>query len=340
MSSKSEVLIAGASGGSHIGASLWRAAQRVGIRTLLCDTNMAWPRHTIRQKFLWHYGGRRPLRMRLFEKLLLEKAAEFRPECIITTGMAPLTGSTIRLLRRMGSRCVNFSTDDPFNPRGRGEWFLKALPQYDVVFTPRRANEDELRARGCRKVVYLPFGYDDHLFHPIDDAMPDANSDLMFAGVGDEDRVPIIAAAISGGLRVRLYGINWDRFEPTRGITRGQADIPTLRRAISSCRIALCLVRRSNRDGHSMRTFEVPAVGACMVVEDTAEHRDIFGEEDERVCYFRDPEEMVSKAKRLLQDVPSRERLKRECHDWITGGHNTYADRLKTMLATLAENTE
>ena len=44
-------------------------------------------------------------------------------------------------------------------------------------------------------------------------------------------------------------------------VVRGQLPIAELPKGISGARIALCLVRRSNRDGHCMRTFEVPAAG-------------------------------------------------------------------------------
>ena len=49
-----------------------------------------------------------------------------------------------------------------------------------------------------------------------------------------------------------------------------------------------------------MRTFEVPAIGACMLTEDTEEHREIFGKEGDAVLYFRTMNEMVSQLRFLL----------------------------------------
>jgi len=333
MKSGLRLLIVGSSGSSHVGASLLRAADRMGIEAQLCDTGSAWRHGTFRQKLLWHVGGRRPVALQRFSRTILDTTSRFQPDIIVTTGAAPVLAVAILRCRDKGIKCINFSTDDPFNLRQRAPWFLQALREYDVVFTPRVANEEELRLHGCRRVEYLPFGYDETLFFPEPNVGADETSDLFFAGTADRDRLPYIRAAIDAGFQVRLHGIYWDRFPETRAISRGQADIPTLRRATTGCRVALCLVRHENRDGHSMRTFEVPAVGACMVVEDTVEHRQIFGEDGDRVVYFKTAGEMVERVQTLLANEILRKALKENVHLHITKSANTYADRLGTMIS-------
>ena len=112
-----------------------------------------------------------------------------------------------------------------------------------------------------------------------------------------------------------------------------EADPAMLRRAIGAAKIALCLVRRANRDGHSMRTFEVPAVGACPLLEDTEEHRELFGEEGQAAIYFSTIHEMVAKAKWLLEHDTERQQITDAAHRLITGGQHTYKDRLCQMLS-------
>ena len=53
-----------------------------------------------------------------------------------------------------------------------------------------------------------------------------------------------------------------------------------------AAKVNLCLVRRAKRDGHVMRSFEIAAVGGCMLAQDTDEHREIFGPEGEAVRLF------------------------------------------------------
>jgi hypothetical protein len=240
----------------------------MGLEAELCDIGLAWRYERLSHKLFWHFLGKRPVALNRFGDLVLEKCRSFRPQVMVTTGMAPLSERVLAKCRNLGVRCVNFSTDDPFNPTMRASWFLRALPFYDTVFTPRMSNLEELRSHGCKDVRYLMFGYDQDVFFPEVPAEAES-SDLFFAGNAEAERAEYIAAALRSKLKVRLHGSSWNKYAGCRGVSRGQANVSELRRGIASCRIALCLVRHDNRDGHSMRTFEIPAVGACMIVEDT-----------------------------------------------------------------------
>lgn len=332
MKKKRSLLIVGADGSSHIGGSLLRGARHLGHKAELADISSAWRPRTVAQKLFW-YWDRRPIALGQFSKSIVEKCAEIHPDVLIATGAAPVAAQALEQCRKLGVKLVNFSTDDPLNPRQRGRWFLNALGCYDIIFTPRYSNIDQLRQAGARSVEYLPFGYDPHLFYPPGNTGEIDRSDLFFAGMADDDRWPYLKAAINAGFDVRLHGIRWDRYPNTRKAARGHADLATLRAGIAGCRVALCLVRHENRDGHSMRSFEVPAVGACMVVENTAEHRAIFGNEGERVVYFSSPAEMVERTRELLNDALTRCRLRDGVHTHITTGKHTYTDRLHMMLS-------
>jgi hypothetical protein len=314
---------------------LVRAAPSLRLEAEICNAQNAWHHGSVSQKFLWRFCGRRPIALEKFSQGVVEKCRLFQPEIMLTTGMAPVTEAALAQSRKLGVRCINFSTDDPFNPQMHSPWFLRALRQYDSVFSPRTANQQELRLHGCRRVEYLPFGYDETLFFSEPNVAAEETSDLFFAGTGDRDRLLCIRAALDAGFCVRLHGNYWRRYRATRRIARGQADISTLRKGIASCKVALCLVRHENRDGHSMRSFEVPAVGACMVVEDTLEHRQIFGEDGGRVVYFKTAGEMVERVRMLLANEILRKTLRDNVHIHITKGANTYADRLRTMINAL-----
>ncbi len=327
------LLIVGASGSSHIGASFFRAAQKLGGSVRLVDTSLAWRHGKLLQKVFWHFFDRRPLRLKGFGERVVQVCEEFRPNLLLTTGMSPLSAAVLRACGGLGVCRANFSTDDPFGKSGGASWFLKSLREYDLILNPRHANMDDFRSHGCSWVQYLPFGYDAELFFPPSEPVAkEMESDLFFAGAADAGRVPYIAAAAAAGFRLRLHGINWDRYPSTRGLSQGQADIPLLRTAIKACKVALIVVRHENRDGHAMRSFEVPAVGAALVVEDTADHRQIFGAEGDAVQYFANPGQMVAATQRLLADPELRTRLAAIAHARIVSGKNTYADRLRSLI--------
>jgi spore maturation protein CgeB len=334
---KKKLLLIGPSGGTHLAGSLLQASQVFSdhLTAQLTDTQIAYEAPKWYRYVNWHLLGKRPPRLKFFNYRVTQTCTEFQPDYLIATGLSPLQSQTLQEIRELGIRTINFLTDDPWNPAHRAKWFLNALPHYNTVFSPRRVIMDELSQIGCQDVRYLPFAYDPHLFYPISPTAEECkvhSSDVMFAGGGDRDRVPYISALIDAGMNLGLYGGYWERYAETKLHNRGIADIATMRLAIHSTKIALCLVRKGNRDGHVMRTFEVPAVGACMLTEDTPDHREIFGKEGEAVVYFQTITEMVEKARWLLDRPDERQRLSLAAHKRIVEGHHTYSDRLTSIL--------
>ncbi len=85
-------------------------------------------------------------------------------------------------------------------------------------------------------------------------------------------------------------------------------------------------------NGHTMRSYEVPAMQAVILAESTDDHKDMFGEEG--ALYFRDIPEMISKAKWLVAHEAEARQMAARAHARITRAANTYRDRLVTILAT------
>jgi spore maturation protein CgeB len=332
----STLLIIGNKAGTNVGGSLLRGAQALGFDGHLIETYTAMDAPISVRRFNWWFRGHRPTWLGEFSKQVVKNVLEIRPSCLLATGIAPIQRKALEEIGQLGVVRINYLTDDPWNPSHRASWFLKALPEYDYIFSTRRANLADLTDLGCAKVSYLPFGYDESLFYPerssTQEERAQLRSEIVFAGGADRDRIPYIAELAKAGFKVALYGDYWDRYPETRRLLRGYADPQILRKAIGATKVALCLVRRANRDGNSMRTFEVPAIGACMLLEDTAEHREIFGAEKEAVAYFRSIDEMINKLRWLLDHDVERIRLARAAHQLIVNGRHTYKDRLATML--------
>ena len=331
------LLVIGNSDPIHIGAHLRSAAESLELNVSLCNISEAFAGPACLAKLNWWFAGHRPVRLRNFSEQVVQACNQFKPRWLLATGLAPIEAWALEEAARLNVRCLNYLTDDPWNPAHRAPWFMKALPLYDHVFSPRQANLEELEKTGCPRVSYLPFAFSPELHFPEPPITREEqlyfSRDVVFVGGGDQDRVPDIAALIRAGFKVALHGGYWDRYAETKNHTRGHADAETLRKAIGGAKVALCLVRRANRDGSSMRTFELPAMGACMLVEDTDEHRNIFGAEKEAVVYFGSIEEMIEKLRWLLEHDEERRQLARAAHDLIVCRPNTYQNRLITMLS-------
>jgi spore maturation protein CgeB len=321
---------------THVGGHLLDAAHELGITTAVCDINEAWTGPGILRRLSWWLRDRKPPRFRSFNRFVQEQCRQFRPSCLLVTGLAPLARHTLEIAGALGPYRVNYLTDDPWNPSHRCKWFLDSLPAFDAIYSPRRANLDDLKKAGGRHIHYLPFAYAPKAHFP---AAPLAanerrllESDVLFVGTADHDRLPFIEALLSAGLRVALYGMYWDKHITTRESSRGLVGPELLRKAIACAGVCLCLVRRANRDGHVMRSFEAPASRSAMLVEDTQEHRELFGENGEAVIYFKSISEMVFGAKRICADEPLRQRLAENAFHAITSRPNTYQDRLADIL--------
>jgi spore maturation protein CgeB len=282
---------------------------------------------------MWHWGGRRPYRLPSFADRLLRELVAGLPRQLIALGHAPITAEVVRALRDMGVRCIAYSTDDPWNPVHRAPWNLEALPLYDIVFSPRRSNIDDFKRLGCVDVRYLPFAYDERLFAPpVDPAPVVPPNTVLFVGGADRDRAEFFNAFLAHGPRPTLVGGYWERYAQMRPLSIGHKTAAELRKWTAGAAVNLCLVRRANRDGHVMRSFEIPACGGFMIAEDTSEHRDIFGPEGECVLYFSGPRDAAEKVCRALADPADRARMARAAHHRIVGRGHTYRDRLRQML--------
>ncbi|MBW4646740.1 MAG: glycosyltransferase [Goleter apudmare HA4340-LM2] len=330
------ILIVGCLGGTHVGGAFVKAAKYLNLNPSFLDSQLAYASPRWLQRINWHLRGKYPSQLKNFSQKVIQTCQTTKPDLLLATGIAPINQQALLQIGRMGIKTTNFLTDDPWNPAHYAPWFLQALPHYDVVFSPRRANIDQLIQVSGFQVHYLPFGFDPELFYspvPIKPEQLDYSCDVIFAGGADSDRVDYISALIESGIDVKLYGGYWEQYPQTKAYACGIADIATLRQAIASAKIALCLVRKANRDGNCMRTFEVPAIGACMLTEDTEEHREIFGAEGKAVIYFKTIPEMLEKAQCLLNHDTERQRLADNAHTLITQGKHTYKDRLEKILS-------
>lgn len=327
------MIIVGSTAHHHIGHHLFQAAERMELNVKIIDMRLALQGHSLFRRISWHLFDHRPLNIRKFSNFVFDVCEEFEPHYILTTGTLPMTNS---VLQRIGKavNLLNYMTDDPWNPSRRSERLFENLSFYHLVLTPRRSNINDLKELGC-VVEYVKFGYEPDIH--FSEAPPEHLSDkfecdVMFYGGADKDRLPMAKAMIEAGFNVHLYGGYWNRDRTTRPFHRGTALGADLRWAVSGAKVCLCPVRRMNRDGHVMRTFEVPAMGGCMLAEDTEEHREIFGEEGKNVLYFRDDGDMIDKIRILLNDETLRLTLAKQAHHHITTGPNTYYDRLVEML--------
>ncbi len=334
------LLLVGNSETFHVGYHIACAARSLGWTCTVQDSRTAY-RSKLWQKILWRID-RIPVRIAGFEKEVLNAARQFKPDLVLTTGIAPLRRTALEELAGLSCGVANFSTDDPWNRQHRCRWFLNALPSYDFVFTPRHANISEFQSRCTRKktsVSQLHFGYNPEVHFVEPNLEPGRNCDVLIVGGADSDRIPYAASLTAVGLQVTAYGGYWQQTGISGLKAAGHADVTELRKATRSAKTNLILVRRANRDGHVMRTFEAWASGGCLLVEDTQDHRAIFGAEGEKALYFKTSAEAAQKAGFLTSNPSQRKKLLDNLNNESSLAMHTYAERLRAVERSILNNS-
>ncbi|MFM8314074.1 MAG: glycosyltransferase, partial [Deltaproteobacteria bacterium] len=317
----------------HLGFHFKQAASQLQIPCHYLSILEAQSRISVFNQVSWRWD-KTYFHQRRFQNFILKSFEKSYSKALIVSGTAPVTVKTLQSLKSMGVKTVNFVSDDPWNNKHQSNWFLSALSEYTLLATPRKSNLEELKQHTDAKVIYLPFAYNpkSHFESPSlsESDYEQFKCDLMFFGGADEDRLPYIRRLIQAGINLKLYGGYWDRYPDTRPFAMGIVSPDLIRTAVKASKVILNIVRKANRDGHVMRSFEVPAMGGCMLTEETQEHLEIFGRNT--VPFFKDESDIVQKLKLLLESPSLRNHYATQAQKLITLGKNTYADRLKTML--------
>jgi spore maturation protein CgeB len=256
---------------------------------------------------------------------------------IVTNGWE-LRAKTVAAMRRSlahrGGGIACFLCDDPFNPVHRDKSWLDALLEYTVVVSTKRQVIEDLKALGCGNVKYARFGYHPPIHRPVNSSdFGFRPVDVSFAGNADADRLPVLGGLAEGApeLALSLFGNGWREHLALRHIALPQVVGLEYSAAMRAGTVCPCLVRRANRDGHVMRSFELPAMGAFMLAERTEEHLEIF-DEGVHCDYWGSVDELVEKCRWYAKRPQEAASLARAAHELIRSAPNTYGDRALEVI--------
>ena len=325
-----KLLIVGNPQQEHVGAHFLSAAHSLGWAARIMDLRDAWSRGgKWIKRFHYHLLKKRPTAFNTFSKNVVDECHNFVPDILLSTGIAPISASALEKIGKLGVKRTAFLTDDPWNPKNGAGFFWKSLKQYDAIFNPRLANMDQLQTLGCSVLSYLPFAYnpDIHFYEPPEtrDEVAKAGCDVAIVGGADKDRFPLARAVLNAGLSLKLYGGYWDKEADLKSCWHGFVYGRDLRMAVAGAKVNLVMGRKTNRDGHAMRSLEVPAMRGCVLAENSKEHRALYGDND--VQYYGNIEEMVEKASALIKKNQSKQMARILNIHVVNNGH-TYKDRL------------
>ncbi len=321
------------------GRALAQAFRRLGHSVLDIDEEdyVSWRWHGTLSKTMRRLA--RPILINDYNNAVLQQASSSAYDFILVFKGNSLKPETIRRLKEHGKPLFNFYPDVSF--KDHGAEIPQALRWYDCVFTTKvyhgRRETEEFQIRDLRCVRH---GFDPEVHRPIC-ASPEVSDryacDVSFVGCWSPEKEEKLLFLLQRlpSCNVKVFGLGWkyssDEFKKRIGSNLRPGvfgDELSLVYCSSKINLGLLSCSRSDvelRDQTTARSFQIPAAGAFMLHEDTAEVRTLF-EDGQEVLLFRTNEEMVEKIELALSDRSMREsickrgyeRCHREPYDYST----------------------
>ena len=209
----------------------------------------------------------------------------------------------------------------------------RELSPYGRVFVSDQGYEEGLVAAVGKKHMrgVLPFAFSPDIHAPC--ASSGRNRDICFIGNRDEKRDRQLQALLQAGFRCTIVGNYFLRhplfwkypisFHPS--IANEKMGLIYARH-----RISLNIHAKVVRKGTNMRTFECAGYEIPQLVE-YCEGIEEYFEPEREIAVYKDPEEMIQKAKEILGDSDRAQSMARKARERALSEH-TYQHRVQTML--------
>jgi glycosyltransferase involved in cell wall biosynthesis len=260
-----------------------------------------------------------PALVREYTRELVKAAREMQPHLFFVFKGRYVAPRAVEEIRKLGAVAINFYPDVSF--MAHGSYLPKALPRYDWVFQTKTFGIADLkRTLGVSRSSFLPPSFDPEVHFPAPltaEERARLAADVCFIGTWSPKKERLLAAVARGvpQARLRVWGSRWDEAAPIVSAAAEGRHILGLEyaKAIVASKINLGLlseVRKGASSGDliTARTFQIPATGAFMLHERTAELAQYFTEGEECACFGSD-EELTDKVAYYLKHEDERRRL-------------------------------
>nr|MDJ0515286.1 glycosyltransferase [Trichodesmium sp. MO_231.B1] len=210
---------------------------------------------------------------------------------------------------------------------------LEEYEQYDRVFVASHSYAEELQKKVNVPVQTLLQCTDPNLFYPDKEGYEEVG-EILFVGNSRKVYRQIVKDAVESGLKVDVYGTNWDNLLPS-GYLKGEY-IPNeiLRRYYSKCSILLNDHWDTMREKGfiSNRLFDAAACGATIISDKIAGLEKVFGN---KISTYNSREYLPKVVKDCWQQKSQNGREKLELAKYIRENHS-FDKRVGEMLEAIA----
>ena len=319
------------------------AFRRMGHEVTHLDPRDMLPATPWVDRILWRLGGHW-LNWLLTPKLKQALHGQRYDVCHVDNGDW-IDACHVALLRQHAPKVINYNIDDPTGPRDgpRFAAYRRAVPHYDLLAVVREDNLPELKALGAQRTMRVWRSADEvtHAPRPLSPADRERwHSEVLFLGTWMPERGPFLLKLVQLGVPLSIRGPNWQKAAEWpllkahwKGGSIGGSDYAM---AIQCARVNLGLLSKGNRDLHTTRSLEIPALGALFCAERTTEHQAMYTEGTEAV-FWADAEECARQCQQLLADEPRRLAIAQQGHQRFLRNRHGNQDILQQMLDAITQ---
>jgi hypothetical protein len=333
------ILYLGAEGGTSLDRA--NAYRRLGHTVTVIDPRLLLPSSVWVDRVIWRLGGSF-LAPWVIQALTQRIRGHTFDICHVDNGEC-VTPSVIELLRRHCGAVINYNIDDPFGRRDHRRFsaYRAAVPHYDLLVVIRAINVPEAKALGARRVLCVHRSADE-AGHAPQALTPEDRvrwaSEVLFLGTWMPERGPFLAELLRMGVPLSIRGSDWRRapeWPALSGAYKGAGIYGVdYARAIQCARVNLGLLSKGNRDLHTTRSLEIPALGGLFCAERTSEHLAMYQEGVDAV-FWSTPDECAHRCRDLLADEPRRAAIAAAGHRRVHSNRHFNEPTMGTVLGAL-----
>jgi spore maturation protein CgeB len=311
---------------------LGHQVQHIDLRTLLPKT--AWI-----DRIIWRMGSEW-LNFLLIPNLI-QQLDKLKFDLCYVDGGELVTPKAISILRQHASQVINYNIDDPIGPRDgeRFSAYRKSLPFYDLIVVVREDNVDPAYALGAKKVLRVYRSADEVSHAPRLLTKEDHqkwDSDVLFLGTWFPERGPFLLDLIRSGVSLTIRGSNWHKAAEWPQLKKyykgGAIAGDDYAKAIQCAKVNLGLLSKDNRDLHTTRSLEIPALGGLLCAERTSEHSEMYLEGTEAL-FWSGVEDCAKVCSFILSHEDKRQEIAMAGHERVKRNQHFNEMVLKEILS-------
>ena len=245
---------------------------------------------------------------------IVNKIKKQKPDILWLDKANTIKPKTLQIVKKISpqTKIIGYSPDYMTRHVNRSFYFVKSLKYYDFFFTTKSYGVKELKKLGAKKVFFVNNSYDPNSHKKIILSHKEKQkfkSQVGFVGTWEKDRARYIRFIASSGIQVKWWGgvsnrhLLLNSFYNHANLIKYNKTLigKNYTRAINSFDIALCFLRKDNKDLQTTRSVEITACGTFMLAERTKEHQQLF-KEGKEAEFFSSETELIQKIKYYLKN--------------------------------------